>query len=134
MFDDSCLVTRPVPVILMAEEVEVEVETVSSPSDGEEVIQVDDPFSMRRQELKDLRTQLLIHRKAAKSGDKKRKKAVQEEIAAIEALLESKRLALESDMKQVFYCQISFPHPLGGRSGSSHGTNKGKRVSSASQG
>ena len=69
--------------------------------DDDQIIEIEDSLSVRRQELKDLRGQLLAIRKTAKSADKKNKKSLQEQTVRLEGLIEAKRVALDADERQV---------------------------------
>ncbi|PJF16472.1 OTU domain-containing protein 6B [Paramicrosporidium saccamoebae] len=74
----------------------VDVEAYDETSE-QELVDIEDPFSARRQELKELRTRLVAARRAVKNADKKQKKSIHEEVSTLEALLESKKEALETD-------------------------------------
>lgn len=69
--------------------------------DDDQIIEIEDPLSLRRQELKDLRAQLLVLRRSAKTAEKKHKKALQDQLTQLEATIEAKKAALEADERQV---------------------------------
>lgn len=116
----------------MASEV-AELVDVEGNGSGEEleIVDVEDPFSQRKQELKDLRARVLILHQNVKRSDKQQKKAIQEEIAQLKALLETKRKLLEADQKQVVALYL-FPHLRAGQCGRlGHGKIEGGGASFA---
>lgn len=65
----------------------------------EDIIDVEDSLLSRRQELRELRNKLTGLRRSAKSADKKTKKDLQAQVAALEEDVERKKIQLEEDEK-----------------------------------